>query len=141
MNAPSASDRPNVVRGIADAERDGRGRRAGTARGNSTAPRAPSAAARRAWRRATVTAEQHEARGRSPAITRMRPPAGLLNSGSTIISGTTARSWTTSMPSITRLESVPIRPCACSVFSATIVLDNAMSAPNQSAGCQAQPNA
>src|SRR5207248_1435665 len=46
------------------------------------------------------------------ATTRMMPPAGRVNSGNTIISGTTARSWTTRMPSMTRLDSVPSRPCA-----------------------------
>ena len=66
--------------------------------------------------------------------------AGSLSSGRTIISGTTARSCTTRMPSITRLDSVPSRPCAWIVFSATIVLDSEMSAPNQSAGRHSHPS-
>ena len=43
------------------------------------------------------------------------------------------------MPSITRLDSVPRRPCAWIVLSATIVLDSEMSAPNHSAGRHSQP--
>ena len=56
-------------------------------------------------------AEQHE-RANGCRDDPRRTPAALFNSGNTIINGTTARSWTTRIPSITRLESVPSRPCA-----------------------------
>ncbi len=44
------------------------------------------------------------------------------------------------IPSITRLDSVPRRPCAWIVFSTTIVLDSEMSEPNQSAGRHSHPS-
>ncbi len=39
------------------------------------------------------------------------------------------------------LDSVPIRPCACNVLSATIVLDEEMIAPNHRADCHSHPKA
>ena len=115
--------------GVADAERD-----VVVASRNSSREfhRATAAINRGTTRRGDQNrdAEQQRMRRTVAISIRVAPPAGLLNSGSTIISGTTARSCTTSMPSITRLDSVPSRPCACIVFSATIVLDSEMSAPN-----------
>ena len=42
---------------------------------------------------------------------------------------------------MTRLDSVPSRPCAWIVFSATIVLESEMRAPNQIAAWRGQPRA
>jgi len=56
------------------------------------------------------------------------------------MSGMNARSWATSMPSITRLDSVPIRPCACSALSTTSVLDSDTSAPSQTDSTHPSPS-
>ncbi len=139
MNAPSASDRPNEYAAYPTPSAMVVVVSRNSSREFHCATRDISRGTTRVATR-TVTVSRTNARPVA-RITRDAPPLGLLSSGSTIISGTTARSWTTSIPSITRLESVPIRPCACSVLSATIVLDNAMRAPNQSARCQLHPNA
>ncbi len=88
----------------------------------------------------TITPSSSAARPAAVA-TRAKPPLGSLSSGSTIISGTTARSCTTRIPIMTRLERVPSRPCDWMVFRATIVLDREMRPPNQTAWRHSQPSA
>jgi len=69
-----------------------------------------------------------------------KPAVGLLNWGRIIIMGTTARSWTMSIPSITRLERVPSNPWFIKVFRMTMVLETETRAPNQIEGIHSQPS-
>ena len=74
---------------------------------------------------------------RNPAATRLArarrgtAPVTLLMDGRITSIGTTARSWTTSIPIMTRLASVAVVPSAASVLSTTIVLESEIIAPNQ----------
>ncbi len=80
------------------------------------------------------TAARNSAQPKVPSPASNRP-----SSGSRISRGTRARSCTSSMPIITRLESVPRRPWACRVLSTTMVLDRETQPPNHTDSCQLQP--
>jgi hypothetical protein len=56
-----------------------------------------------------------------------------------MIRGTTARSCTTSIPTITRLARVFMSPCSESVFRTTAVLESEIKAPNHTASVQPKP--
>jgi len=61
-----------------------------------------------------------------------------LSWGRTIKSGTMARSWTSNMPTMTRLESVPSMLRLASVLMMTMVLESEIMAPNQIEAGQSQ---
>ena len=68
-------------------------------------------------------------------------PAPMLPiSGKRIMRGTTARSCATSMPTMTRLERVPITPCSESDLRTTAVLESESNAPNHAASCHPKPS-
>jgi len=58
------------------------------------------------------------------------PCPTFSSSGSRIRSGTTTMSCTISIPTMTRPESVPKKPCSLSVLRTTAVLDREIMAPN-----------
>ncbi len=67
------------------------------------------------------------------------PARGSLKRGRIMIMGTMARSCTINIPTITRLDRVPIRPWFSSVFNRTMVLDNDIKAPNHMECIHGQP--
>jgi hypothetical protein len=68
------------------------------------------------------------------------PSATFPSSGRRMSRGTTARSCTTSIPMMTRLDKVPNTSCSVSVFSTTAVEEIESRAPNQTASCHPSPS-
>ena len=65
-----------------------------------------------------------------------RPSPTFFRTGNTVSSGTIARSWTMSIPTMTLLERVPRTPCSVRVLRTTAVLEKESRAPSHTDSTQ-----